>query len=78
MNTDSPESDALTRILLFSLQVMSNSSVTPMDYSPPGFPVYGISQASILEWVVISFSRRSSQPRERTCIYGIGRWILYH
>ena len=68
MNTDSPESDALTRIMLFSLQVMSNSSVTPMDYSPPGFPVYGISQASILEWVVISFSRKSSLPRDRTFI----------
>ena len=28
----------------------------PMDYSLPGFSVHGISQAGILEWVVISFS----------------------
>jgi len=28
----------------------------PIDGSPPGFPVPGILQARILEWVVISFS----------------------
>ena len=38
----------------------------PMDYSPPGFPVHGIFQARILEWVAISFSRGTSQPRDRT------------
>ena len=30
------------------------------------FSVRGISQARILEWVAISFSRGSSQPRDRT------------
>ena len=49
----------------------------PMDCSPPGSSVHGISQARILEWVVTSFSRGSSQPRDRTCISCIGRWILY-
>ena len=34
-----------------------------MDSSPPGSPVLEILQARILEWVAISFSRRSSQPR---------------
>ena len=29
----------------------------PMDYNPPGSSVLGISQASILEWVAVSFSR---------------------
>ena len=38
----------------------------PKDYSPPGSSVHGILQARILEWVTISFSRRSSQPREWT------------
>ena len=38
----------------------------PMDYSPPGFSVHGILQGRILEWVAISFSRGSSQPRDRT------------
>ena len=37
-----------------------------------------ISQARILEWVAISFSRRSSRPRNQTCISYIGRWVLYH
>ena len=32
----------------------------PMDCSPPGSSVHGISQARMLEWVVISFSRGSS------------------
>ena len=44
-----------------------------MDYSPPGSFVHGILQARVLEWVAISFSRGSSQPRNRTqvsCITG--------
>ena len=36
----------------------------PMDCSLPGSSLYGIFQARILEWVAISFSRRSSQPRD--------------
>ena len=37
-------------------------------YSPPGSSVHGISQARILEWVTIAFSRESSQPRDQTHI----------
>ena len=37
-----------------------------MDCSPPSSSVHGILQARILEWVAISFSRGSSQPRDRT------------
>ena len=37
-----------------------------MDCSPLGPSVHGISQAGILEWVAISFSRGSSQPRDAT------------
>ena len=36
----------------------------PMDCSLPGFSVLGIFQARILEWVAISFSRGSSQPKD--------------
>ena len=50
----------------------------PMDCLPPGSSVLGISQARILEWVAISFSRGSSWPRDWTCISHIGRRILYH
>ena len=45
----------------------------PVEYSPPGSSVHGIFQARILEWVAISFSKGSSQPRDRTqlsCIAG--------
>ena len=37
-----------------------------MDCNLPGPSVYEILQARILEWVVIPFSRGSSQPRDRT------------
>ena len=37
-----------------------------MDYSLPGSTIHGILQARILEWVAISFSRRSSRPRDWT------------
>ena len=37
-----------------------------MDYSPPGSSVHEIFQSRILEWVAISFSRGSSQPRDWT------------
>ena len=41
----------------------------PLDCSPPGSSVHGISQARILEWVSISFSRESSQPRDWTSVF---------
>ena len=40
----------------------------PMGCSLPGSPVHGISRATILEWVAISFSRGSSLPRDQTHI----------
>ena len=45
----------------------------PTDCSPPGSLVYGILQARILEWIIITFSRGSSWPRDWTwvsCIAG--------
>ena len=44
----------------------------PMDCSPSGSSVYGISQARILEWVAISFSRGSSQLRDWIHVSCIG------
>ena len=38
----------------------------PMDCSLLGSSVHGIFQARILEWVAISFSTGSSQPRDRS------------
>ena len=50
-----------------SLQSCPNPC-NPIDGSPPGSPVPGILQARILEWVVVSFSRGSSWPRDWICV----------
>ena len=67
-------------IFLSSLGAAAQSCPTlcdPLDCSPPGSSVHAISQARILEWVAISFSRGSSWPRDRTYVFCTGRWILY-
>ena len=48
-----------------------------MDWNISGSFVFGISQARILKWVAISFSRGSSWPRDWTCV-SVGWWFLYH
>ena len=53
----------------------------PMDCSLPGSSVHGIFQARILEWVAVSFSRGSSQPRDQThasYVSCTGRQVLYY
>ena len=53
----------------------------PMDCSMPGSSICGISQARLLEWVAISYSGRSSRPRDQchvSCISWIGRLMLDH
>ena len=48
----------------------------PRYCSPPGSSVHGISQARILEWAAIPFSRRSSWPRDWTQVSRIaGRFF---
>ena len=41
----------------------------PMGCSPPGSSVHGLLQARILEWIAISFSRGSSQPRSPRSLF---------
>ena len=43
----------------------------PMACSPPGSSVHGILQTRILERVAISFSKRSSPPRNPTDIFTV-------
>ena len=51
----------------------------PGDCSPPGSSIHGISQARILEWVVIAFSRGSFRPKDRTQVSCIaGRFFSHH
>ena len=48
----------------------------PMDCNLQGSSVHGILQARILEWVAISISRGSSQPRDRTLVaHIVGRYF---
>ena len=52
-----------------------------MDCGLPGSSVHGIFQARLLEWVTISFSRGSSQSKDRShvsCVYCIaGKFFIY-
>ena len=53
----------LSRWFWFCCCLVAKSCLTfynPMDYSPQGYSVHGISQARMLEWTAISFSRGSS------------------
>ena len=66
----------LPRTLVVLVASIVSDSCDAMDYSLPGCSVHGISQARMLEWVAISFSRES-QHRDWTCVSCIGRQILY-
>ena len=53
---------------------------SPIDCSMPGSSAHGTFQARIRDLVVISFSRASSQPRDRSCVSYIShivRQFLY-
>ena len=59
---------------------MAQSCLTlcsPMDDSLLGSSVHGISQARILAYIAISFSRGSSQTRDWTRVSCIGRKVFY-
>ena len=63
------------------VRMLSHVRFFATPWSPPGFSVYGISQARILKWVAIYSSRGPSQSRDQihiSCGLCIGRWILYH
>ena len=80
ITADGDCSHEIKRRLLLGRKIMTNlvqfSSVAqscltlcdPMDCSLPGVSLHGILQARVLEWVAISFSRGSSQPRDRTWV----------
>ena len=50
--------------ILFSVAQSCLTLCNPVDCGPPGSSVHRILQARILEWVVITFSRGSSHPRD--------------
>ena len=61
--------------IIDAVELLSHAQLIhePMDSNLPGSSVHRISQARLLEWVAISFSRGSSQP---THIFCIGKQIL--
>ena len=62
-----PESALLSPARVYESPSLSHVWLChPKDWSPPGSSVHGISQAKILEWVAISFSRALSWPRNWT------------
>ena len=66
----------MVRFTFFFFLKKESLSCVPLFATPwslPGSSVHGISQVRILKWVVISFSRGSSRPRDGTwvsCIAG--------
>ena len=58
---------------------VAQSCPTPcnsLDCSPPGSSIHEVFQARIVEWVVISYFRGSSSPRDQTQVSGIaGRFF---
>ena len=60
--------EGLTYIYIYSCCLVAKHFWDPMDCSPPGSSEHGISQARILEWVAISFSRGSSWSRDWNCV----------
>ena len=62
-----PESEWKEIRMDMKVKVTSLSRPTlcnPMDCSLPDFSIHRIVQAGVLEWVALSFSRGSSQPRD--------------
>ena len=58
-------------IIIICCLLVTQSGLTlcdPMDYSLQNSSAHGISQARLLEWVAISFSRAPSQRRDWTCV----------
>ena len=64
--------ETIAQMLLLLLSRFSRVRLCdPRDCSLPGFSIHGVLQARILEWVVIPFSRESSQDQTQvSCIAG--------
>ena len=61
-NPEGPDVEYKKGVLVYS--VTSDSSCDPMDCSPPGSSVHGISQARILKWAATFYSMGSSRLRD--------------
>ena len=67
------------KMVLWCLSVLHHSVVSdPLGCRPPGNSVHRISQARILGWVAVFFSRGSSLIQGSNLCHLHYRWILYH
>ena len=73
-------------LVYYCVCVCAESCLTlcnPVDCSLLGSSVHGIFQVRILDWVAISYSRASSQPRDQTVINSrewckqVGQWTFW-
>ena len=69
----SPAQNRLSVSLLLQGAQLCPTLWAPVNSSPSGCSIHGISQARILGWVAISFSRGSSLPRDQTHVSSIAR-----
>ena len=79
-NSVERHSGSLIVVCTFTVAHLCPSLCDPMDCSPPGSYVHGMFQARILEWVAISSSKGSSQPRDQTPVFSdscVSRWIFF-
>ena len=72
-----PMKTTITKRKKVKVKSLSHVFATPWTVcSLPGSSIHGIFQARVLEWVSISFSRGSSQPRDQTWVSRIaGRHV---
>ena len=67
-----PPTDKISQLLLWGVTVdlgrseVKGAQSCPTLCNPVDYTVSGILQIRILEWVAFTFSRESSQPRDRT------------
>ena len=63
-----------TCVCVYSVAQLYPALSDPTGCSPPGSSDHGITPARILEWIAISSSRGSSQPKDQTCISCLLPW----
>ena len=69
------------KLCVCSVAQLSLTVCNPMDCSPSGSSVHGISQARTLEWVAVSSRRRSFWPRDWALVSCLLQWqadFFYH
>ena len=83
MEMTSLNSSSVVQLWIICFCLVTKSCLTlcdcdSMDCSLPGSSVHGISQARILEWIVISFFRVSSKPWDGTHLSCFAGRFFYH